>query len=57
MDVLNEKRIKYFTFDDWKIIDEYEKTEGKKRGKPREKIMDKETFEITIKNLKNILNL
>ena len=35
---------KIFSFDDWLRIDKYEKEEGKKRGKQREKILDKEQF-------------
>ena len=41
--ILKEKNIKFITYDDWKIIDEYEQNEGLKVGKPREKITSIET--------------
>jgi ferredoxin--NADP+ reductase len=36
--LLNQKNITFISFTDWKIIDEYEKNQGQKVGKPREKI-------------------
>ncbi|MGC6366440.1 MAG: FAD-dependent oxidoreductase [Candidatus Marinamargulisbacteria bacterium] len=36
--VLTDKQIRYVTYADWKVIDEYEVSEGQKKGKPREKL-------------------
>ena len=36
--VFNENNIKYLTYEDWKIIDEYEVKSGHELGKPREKV-------------------
>ncbi|MEC8678785.1 MAG: FAD-dependent oxidoreductase [Candidatus Margulisiibacteriota bacterium] len=36
--VFNEKNIKFLTYEDWKIIDEYEVKAGHELGKPREKV-------------------
>ena len=37
-DLLIKENIRYVTYSDWKIIDEYEVKEGEKVGKPREKL-------------------
>lgn len=50
LDLLKKKDLKFYSFDDWKLIDEYEKSMGLKIGKPREKI-------ITIDELENVLKL
>ena len=52
MEFLKEKKMGYYSFDDWKLIDEYEKALGKKNQKPREKIVDKETLDKVLKSLK-----
>ena len=36
--IFTQQNIKYLTYEDWKIIDEYEVKEGHKLGKPREKV-------------------
>lgn len=36
--ILSEQNIKYLSYEDWKIIDEYEVSQGEKVGKPREKL-------------------
>ena len=36
---LDEKGVKIVSFEDWKVIDEQEKKEGSRKGKPREKIV------------------
>ena len=47
LDILARRNIKAVTFSDWEKLDEYEKNEGLKRGKPREKLTDvTEMFEI-----------
>ncbi len=36
--ILSEQNIQYLSYADWKIIDEYEVSQGEKVGKPREKL-------------------
>jgi ferredoxin--NADP+ reductase len=36
--ILTERNIQYLSYADWKIIDQYEISEGEKSGKPREKL-------------------
>ena len=38
LDVLTSKNIRFVSYADWKVIDEYEVSEGQKKGKPREKL-------------------
>lgn len=40
--MLDQKGVQYLNFDDWKIIDEYEKSSGKSVGKKRLKFNTKE---------------
>jgi len=46
--------LKFYTFDEWKLIDEYERSIGAGNGKPREKIIDKQTLDNVLKSLKTI---
>lgn len=52
-DFIKEKNLKYYTFDDWKLIDEYEKTEGAKLEKLRQKILSRTEFVQTLAKLKS----
>lgn len=38
-ELLESKNIRYFTFDDWRLLDNHEMAQGKPLGKPREKFV------------------
>lgn len=41
-DLLYEKEINYLTFSDWELVDKFEKEEGKKLGKIRSKVTERD---------------
>ena len=47
--LLTERNVQFVTFDDWSRIDQVEREEGRKEGKPREKFVSVEEMVATAK--------
>ena len=51
--LLNERNVDYVSFEDWKLLDEYEKEAGQSQERPRLKVTSVEKMIKIIRDKKN----